>query len=446
MQAPHQPALLVFSGGTAFNSVAGSLRNFTTRVAHVLPVSDDGGSTAEIVRVLGGPAVGDIRSRCLRLADDSNTEGKAVRELLAHRLSPRNSEEARREWYEIVEGEHALWDGVSEPYKHTIRAFLVHFHTQILRNSSERFNFRNGSVGNFFFAGARTFFNSLEAAIFLFSRVARIPEGSSVMPVISTEERITLGAVLSNGLVIKGQNQISHPSVADTPGPNQVNKMAAGSELEAPIQRIFYLRHEGRQRDHEVFPDPNPALLADLEACDAVLYGMGSLYTSICPSLILQGVGERIAARDVPKIVILNGSHDRETSACMAGPGPMGAADVVLALQDCLNRRYTDMELNLPGDVYVTAMLVPAGGEVHVDKHRLTSLGVRQIIEVDAMQDGGSLCQFEPEALVNAIKHIVEQHAAFQDGRSPANDSADNENALHINVQQAPPLLGFHDL
>jgi len=40
----------------------------------VLPVSDDGGSTAEIVRVLGGPAVGDIRSRCLRLADDSNTE------------------------------------------------------------------------------------------------------------------------------------------------------------------------------------------------------------------------------------------------------------------------------------------------------------------------------------------------------------------------------------
>ncbi len=113
MQASHQPALLVFSGGTAFNSVAGdkrchyldktqamhlavgmdrcyapqimvrcfgagSLRNFTTRVAHVLPVSDDGGSTAEIVRVLGGPAVGDIRSRCLRLADDSNTEVTAA--------------------------------------------------------------------------------------------------------------------------------------------------------------------------------------------------------------------------------------------------------------------------------------------------------------------------------------------------------------------------------
>lgn len=56
----------------------GDLQQLTTRVTHVLPVSDDGGSTAEIVRVLGGPAVGDIRSRCLRLADDSNEEASVL--------------------------------------------------------------------------------------------------------------------------------------------------------------------------------------------------------------------------------------------------------------------------------------------------------------------------------------------------------------------------------
>ena len=106
---PSEPALVVFSGGTAFNSVAGHVRHLTTRVAHVLPVSDDGGSTAEIVRVLGGPAVGDIRSRCLRLADDSDAEAQAVRHLLAYRLSARSPEEAKREWYEIVEGNHKLW-------------------------------------------------------------------------------------------------------------------------------------------------------------------------------------------------------------------------------------------------------------------------------------------------------------------------------------------------
>ncbi|KAK4361185.1 hypothetical protein RND71_020137 [Anisodus tanguticus] len=49
----HQPSLLVFSGGTAFNGVVEEIKKLTTRVAHVLPVSDDGGSTAEIVRVLG---------------------------------------------------------------------------------------------------------------------------------------------------------------------------------------------------------------------------------------------------------------------------------------------------------------------------------------------------------------------------------------------------------
>ncbi len=96
-------------------------------------------------------------------------------------------------------------------------------------------------AGNFFFAGARTFFNSLEAAIFLFSRVARIPEGSSVMPVISTEERITLGAVLSNGLVIKGQNQISHPSVA---GPFQLALYLLTFEMpfhESICQKLLFL-------------------------------------------------------------------------------------------------------------------------------------------------------------------------------------------------------------
>jgi len=104
-----QPALVVFSGGTAFNSVAAHVRSLTTKVTHVLPVSDDGGSTAEIVRVLGGPAVGDIRSRCLRLADDSDEEAEAVRRLLAYRLPSRNAADAKKEWYDIVEGEHPLW-------------------------------------------------------------------------------------------------------------------------------------------------------------------------------------------------------------------------------------------------------------------------------------------------------------------------------------------------
>lgn len=47
--------------------------------------------------VIGGPAVGDIRSRCLRLSDNNTSEGLAVRTLLAHRL-PLNPKEAKSEW------------------------------------------------------------------------------------------------------------------------------------------------------------------------------------------------------------------------------------------------------------------------------------------------------------------------------------------------------------
>lgn len=108
-------------------------------------------------------------------------QARAVRRLLGYRLPSKEKGEAEKEWYAIVEGGHPLWNGVTEPYKHTIRAFLVYFHTQILRHVTKKFDFRNGSVGNFFFAGARLFFRSLDSAVFLFSRVARIPEGSQVI-------------------------------------------------------------------------------------------------------------------------------------------------------------------------------------------------------------------------------------------------------------------------
>ena len=117
------------------------------KVWHVLPVTDDGGSTAEIVRVLGGPAVGDIRSRLLRLAPGTTREARAVRRLLGHRLVSMQSLEerdlsengvtnesvsrmAREEWLDILDGgiyqeyqddrqnyEHPLWKDVSSPYR-----------------------------------------------------------------------------------------------------------------------------------------------------------------------------------------------------------------------------------------------------------------------------------------------------------------------------------------
>lgn len=49
-------------------------------------------------------------------------------------------------------------------------------------------------------------------------------------------------------------------------------------------------------------------ILSEVSEADAIVYGVGSLYTSICPSLILDGVGEAIAAReDTLKVCVLCG-------------------------------------------------------------------------------------------------------------------------------------------
>ncbi|XP_057494298.1 uncharacterized protein YNL011C isoform X1 [Actinidia eriantha] len=398
---PNTPSLLVFSGGTAFNGVVEELKMLTTRVAHVLPVSDDGGSTAEIVRVLGGPAVGDIRSRCLRLSDQSTSEALAVRRLLGHRL-PIDAQEAKSEWYDIVEGEHSLWNGVSKPYRETIRAFLAYFQNQILRRSNESFCFSNGSIGNFFFAGARIFFQSLDAAIFLFSRVSDIPTESLVLPVISTNDRLTLGCELWDGTIIRGQNEISHPTNGSTEPINKVNSSTPA--LPSRIKRVFYMSSEGSNLLHEVFPIVNPMVLDQLRSVDCIVYAMGSLFTSICPSLVLLGIGEIISSRSCPKVLLLNGTHDRETSG-------FSASCFVTAITDALNRTYGDPHncLKSHPSRYVNTIVVPKYGLIPVDIEQLAGQGIFRVITVDSIHEPRMGVIFDPKSLIQALGDLLSE-------------------------------------
>ncbi|CAN1149990.1 Uncharacterized protein YNL011C [Linum perenne] len=381
---PNQPSLLVFSGGTAFNGVVEELKKLTTRVAHVLPVSDDGGSTAEIVRVLGGPAVGDIRSRCLRLSDQSTVEALAVHRLLGHRL-PLDAQEAKSEWYSIVEGDHGLWNGLSRPYSETIRAFLVYFQNEIMRRPNEPFCFSNGSIGNFFFAGARIFFQSLDAAIFLFSRVSDIPSESLVLPVISTNDRLTLGCELQDGTIMRGQNEISHPTISSM---HPIDKGCC-SALPSRIKRVFYMSSEGGNSLHEVFPSVNATVLDQLSKVDCVVYAMGSLFTSICPSLVL----------------LLNGTHDRETAG-------FSCSCFVTAVTDALNRRYGDPHncLENPASQYVNTILVPSGAAIPIDIQALNSQGIFNVIFVDSIHDPKVGIIFAPASLINTLADLIGRH------------------------------------
>ena len=50
------PSCLVISGGTGCNAICSAFG--TANASYVLPVSDDGGSSSEIIRVIGGPSIG----------------------------------------------------------------------------------------------------------------------------------------------------------------------------------------------------------------------------------------------------------------------------------------------------------------------------------------------------------------------------------------------------
>ncbi|EJK52913.1 hypothetical protein THAOC_27759, partial [Thalassiosira oceanica] len=83
-----------------------------------------------------------------------------------------------------------------------------------------------------------------------------------------------------------------------------------------------------------------------LSNANCIVFGCGSLFTSVLPSLVLDGVGEAVArARSVPKVLLLNGWHDRETcwSETDTRSGElvvkrMDATDFVKAIVDALDQ------------------------------------------------------------------------------------------------------------
>ena len=170
---------IIFSGGTGCNPICSA---FGPDACYVLPISDDGGSSSEIIRVLGGPSIGvsnspsddcfdlsitrgDIRSRLIRLIPtvERGSPLDAIRTLLAHRLSSNESEkDAREEWRDIVEGRSRLWAGIPGDRKEMIRGqstynfsrctprrppspgFLVYFESELLKRAHKNFSFMNG--------------------------------------------------------------------------------------------------------------------------------------------------------------------------------------------------------------------------------------------------------------------------------------------------------------
>ncbi|KAJ7785650.1 hypothetical protein B0H16DRAFT_1753437 [Mycena metata] len=414
---------VVISGGTGGNAICSA---FGANACYVLPVSDDGGSSSEIIRVLGGPSIGDIRSRLVRLIPSAPPSSPldAIRRFLAYRLPAHYSErEARDEWRDIIEGKSTLWNGIPNDRKETIRGFLVHFESELLKRAHKNFTFVNGSIGNYFLAAAQHFFRSLPASIFLFSSITN--SGANILPVIVTNHTVTIAVELENGEKLVGQCEISHPVAAPPPPPNlTLNSLdnlhlntptdpedaladadadgmgeglqrrrsnvlfeqGSGKEgyqaLGARISRLYYMNAYG----FEIHPSPNAEYVRALGASDVLVYSCGSLWTSIIPCLALRGVASAIARSRAlrAKVLLLNSKNDRETDGYTA-------VDYINAITRTLNAQYSTPSYGLaygggagagsntmfPVSAFITDLVYLKDTSVRVDLRAITAMGVR---------------------------------------------------------------------
>ncbi|KAI6570826.1 hypothetical protein MCOR06_011855 [Pyricularia oryzae] len=483
--------IVVFSGGTAANFLVDVFNRIVERrgcpLTYVIPISDNGGSSSELIRVLGGPSVGDIRSRLVRLIpNQENEENTALRALFEHRLSA-DPGTAKLEWLDIVEGNHILWTFISSPKRELIRSVLNTLNLEVVKRSrpTSLFNFSKASVGNMFLTGARLFSGSFEAAIYLLAMICSIPTTVSVLPAINSNFTHHIAASLADGTVLTGQVAISHPSAPtavpdsmaaaaaaaaaaatnslspaaaarqhpqdlEPTGPAAMARLAAAAEalntedatlpgslpvlrshnisfskddeedLPARIGRVWYINPYG----HEIWPVANPKVLAALRGAEVIVYSIGSLYTSIIPSLILRGVGSAIAGGSgaaATKVLILNSSVDRET-----GPkeDPMSAVDFVVALARAASggeggerdaRKYVTHLVYLDGDDVEDggAHAQSGSGELApvVDKAALGTMGIVCVKvkgRLDTSRDAGGVRRYEEGVLIAALERILE--------------------------------------
>lgn len=283
------PKILFFSGGTALRHLSETLIDYTANSIHLITPFDSGGSSAELRRAFGMPAVGDVRNRIMALADRSITGNPAVFELFAHRL-PKDASgpELEKRLARMIAGEDPLVRRVPDPMRKIIRTNLRFFEQR--RPAS--FDLRGASIGNCILTGGYFNFNrQLDPVIYLFMKL--VEARGVVRPVVNAD--LHLACALENGRVLIGQH-------------NMTGKEAA--PIESPIARMWLTAS---------LDDPTPATVrirdktvALIRRADVICYPYGSFYSSLLANLLPQGVGDAVAANPCPKVYIPNLGHDPE--------------------------------------------------------------------------------------------------------------------------------------
>jgi CofD-related protein of GAK system len=324
------PEILFFSGGTALNQLSTKLKNFTHNSIHLVTPFDSGGSSAKLRLAFDMPAIGDLRSRMVALADETITGHPEVYRLFTHRLPVNEPQKALAlKLVEMAEGRDTLVRDIPNPMRRLIRNLLGYFTDQMPDN----FDLRGASIGNLVLAGG--YLNNhrhLDPIIFLFSKLVSVQ--GTVRATVNNN--LHIAAELANGDIIVGQHRLTGKEVG--PIQSRIKRLMLSSKLDEFEPTEVSVRKKTK---------------ALIKNADLICFPPGSFYSSLVANLLPDGVTEAIASNENPKVYVPNLGKDPEQIG-------MSLKDTVNTLLDYLQHGATGAA---PGDLLNFVLIDKKNGE-----------------------------------------------------------------------------------
>jgi uncharacterized cofD-like protein len=225
------------------------------------------------------------------------------------------------------------------------------------------------SFGNLFLATMCEVVGDFEGAIKETSRVLKVR--GQVLPATLTSANLVAEYV--DGTVARGETSICRPGV--------------------PIRRLSLDPPECQ---------PVPDALAAIATADLIVLGPGSLYTSILPNLLVQGIPEALASSPAVKVYVVN---------VMTQPGETDgytAADHIRAVVDQGGQQIIDWALvNTQGPVGGTLVRYREEGAepVSVNRQELEGFGLR--IKEAPLLYVNDMARHDPDKLAQSVLALL---------------------------------------
>lgn len=283
------PKILFFSGGSALNGLSQHLKNYTYNSIHLVTPFDSGGSSAKLRQAFDMPAIGDLRSRMMALADETITGHPEVYRLFTYRLPSNQSQKALlQRLMNMVNGKDSLVKDIPNPMRRIIRNLLGFF----IEEKPKDFDLKGASIGNLTLAGGYlNHHRHLDPVIYIFSKLVGVR--GTVRAVVNDNSHLL--AKLKSGGTIVGQHRLTGKEVKPIKSKITQLSLTSHPNKNVPTQASI------RKKNYKL-----------IQSADLICFPPGSFYSSLISNLLPEGVVKAIAENKNPKVFIPNLGKDPE--------------------------------------------------------------------------------------------------------------------------------------